>query len=188
MRIRETAGSIYSGLAKLPWRPSYLAAMWILGGELQSLYASWISDDDIPLIASTMDLVREVVITGESPRAAVRARELAAAWEPVAEARDVGASGGLMNVLATFEGLVLEIAYPAGRYDSANWAAKAVENRWRDWADPGPLYLDPDEQADDSSPIAQTLTLFLRVVSEVAAWPGPDWDPVRIRGEIFGQQ
>jgi hypothetical protein len=188
MRVREAGSSIYRGLAALPWRPSYLAAMWILCGELKSLYAAWIEDNEVPLMASTMDLVREIVIAGESPQAVARAWELTAAWEPVIEAREPGAPGGLLNVLGTFESLALEIADPTGRYDSANWVPNAVEDRWRDWEDPGPIYLDPLEEADDSSPVAQTFARFGRVISEVAAWQGPDWDPVRIRAQIFGQQ
>jgi hypothetical protein len=188
MRVYDAADSVYSGLVALPWCPSYLAAMWILCAELQSLYAAWISDDEVPLMASTMDLVREVVIAGESPRSAVRAWELAAAWEPVIEARENEEPCGPLNVLATFEALAQEIADPAGRYDSANWAANAAEQRWRDWDDPGSVYLDPDEQADDSSPTAQTLVLFGRVVSAVTALQGPEWDPVPIRARIFAQR
>jgi hypothetical protein len=187
MRVYDASDAIYSGLAALPWRPSYLAAMWILCEELQSLYAAWISDDEVPLMASTMDLVREVVIAGESPQAARRASELAAAWEPVIEAREAETPAGLLNVLATFEALAQEIAGLSGRYDAANWAANAAEQRWQNWGDPGSIYLDPDQQVDDSSPMAQTLVLFARVVSEVAALPGPEWDPVRIRARIFGQ-
>ena len=186
MRVYDAADSIFSGLAALPWRPSYLAAMWILCGELQSLYAAWIGDDEVPLMVSTMDLVREVVIAGESPQAAARACELAANWEPAIEARENETPVGPLNVLAAFEALAQEIADPSGRYDAANWAANAAEQRWRDWDDPESIYLDPDEQADDSSPVAQTLALFGRVVSEVAALQGPEWDPVPIRALIFG--
>lgn len=189
MRVDEAGRSIRLGLVALSWRPSYLAAMWILCGELQSLYAAWIEDDEVLLMASTMDLVREVVIAGESPQAAGRAWELSAAWEPVMDAREPEAPGGLLNVLEIFRSLALEIAEPSGgRYDSANWVLNAVEDRWREWDDQGPVYLDPDEQADDASPMAQTLARFGRVISGVAAWPGPDWDPVRIRAHILDQQ
>jgi hypothetical protein len=187
MRVYDAKYSIYSRLAVLPWRPSYLAAMWILCGELQSLYAAWIVDDEVPLMALTMDLVREVVIAGESPWAAGRASELAAAWERVIEERRDGAPGGLVNALETFEALAQEIAGLSGRHDAANWVANAAEMRWRDWDDdPGPILLNPDEQVDDSSPMAQTLARFGRVVSEVAARRGADWDPVPIRAQILG--
>jgi hypothetical protein len=191
MRVDEAGLSIFSSLVALPWCPSYLAAMWILCGELQSLYAPWIEDDEVPLMASTMDLVREVVIAGESPQTAVRAWELVAVWEPVIDEPEPGAPEGplLLNVLGIFQSLAVEIAEPGGgRYDSANWVPNAVEDRWRDWDDPGPIYLDPNEPVDDSSPLAQTFARFGRVISEVAAWQGPDWDPVRIRAQIFDQQ
>ena len=103
--------------------------MWILGGELQSLYEPWICEDDVPLMASTLDLVREVVIAGESPQAAARGWELGESWELVREAReqDVAVSGGLLDVVITVKTLALEIADPTGRYHSAGWAANAVE-------------------------------------------------------------
>jgi len=191
MRVDGAARSIHSGLVALPWRPSYLAAMWILCGELRSLYAAWIEDDEVLLMASTMDVVREVVIAGESPQTAVRAWELAAVWDPVIDEREPGAPEGLLllNVLGIFQSLALEIAEPGGgRYDSANWVPNAVEDRWRDLDDQGPVYLDPDEPVDDSSPLAQTLARFGRVISGVAAWQGPDWDPMRIRAQVLDQQ
>ena len=181
MRISDGKNSLYDGLVALPWRPSYLAAMWILGGELQSLYEPWISDE-VPLMASTLDLVREVAITGESPQAAARAWELADSWDPVIDAQNDEAPAGLGNVFSVFQSLALEIAEPGVHYDAANWVGNAAENRWRDRNDPGPL----DGQADDSSPMAQTFILFLRIVSAVAAHKGPETDPVRIREQILG--
>jgi len=157
--------------------------MWILGGELQSLYEPWISDE-VPLMASTLDLVREVAIAGESPQAAARALELEESWDPAIGTPNDEAPAGLVNAFSVFQGLALERADQAGRYDyySANWVGNAAENRWRDLDDPGPL----DGQADDSSPMAQTFTLFRRIVSEVAAHKGPETDPVRIREQILG--
>ena len=70
-------------------------------------------------------LAREVVIAGESPRAAARASELSAAWEPVIEAREDEAPGGPLNVLATFEALAQEIADPRRQW------ARAAANRAR---------------------------------------------------------
>jgi hypothetical protein len=45
--VGDAEHSAYQGLQSLPWRV-YLVAMWILCGELQTLYAPWIlfaSDD-----------------------------------------------------------------------------------------------------------------------------------------------
>lgn len=186
MRVNDVTDSIYSGLTALPWHPSYLAAMWLVCAELQSLYATWITDDEVPLMASTMDLVRELVLAGESPEVAGRATGLAAAWAGDLAARRPEAPGALLNVLATFEALAQEIAGLSGRYDGANWAPNAIEMRWWGWDVPGPIVLDPDEQIDDSSPKGQAFTRFGRVVSGVTAWHGPDWDPVRIRAQILG--
>lgn len=89
--------------------------------------------------------------------------------------------------MAPFEALAQEIARLSGHYDAGNWAPNAAADRWDDWDRPGPILVDPNEEADDSSPKAQTLASFARVVSTVTALTGPDWDPVRIRAQIFGQ-
>lgn len=83
MRVKDAKSSIYYGPKGLPWHPAYLAAMWVLCGELRSLYADWIGAEEVPLLETTMDLVREVVIAGESWSAVDRAEELADAWRPV---------------------------------------------------------------------------------------------------------
>jgi hypothetical protein len=120
MRVRDATYSIYFGLKRLPWHPAYLAAMWILGGELRALYADWIGAEEVPLLETTMDLVREVVIAGESWSAVDRAEELADAWGPVlARCEASFASGGLLNALGTFEALAQEIARLSGHYYAA---------------------------------------------------------------------
>lgn len=80
MRVADAKHSVFSRLKALPWHTSYLAAMWVLCGELQSLYADCIDADEIPLMASTMDLVREVITVGGSQQAGARAAELTEAW------------------------------------------------------------------------------------------------------------
>jgi hypothetical protein len=162
--------------------------MWILCGELQSLYAAWINADEVPLIASTKDLVREVVIVGESPEAAKRASELADAWARVIAARWDETPGAVLNALTTFKALCQKIAGRSGPHDAANWATNAAEKRWRDWDPPGPIIFDRHEEADDSSPMAQTLARFGKIVADVTVIQGPEWDPVQIRALIFEQQ
>jgi hypothetical protein len=131
MRVKDATYSIYFGLKRLPWHPAYLAAMWVLGGELRSLYADWIGAQEVPLVETTMDLVREVVIAGESWSAVDRAEELADAWRPVyVRYERSSASGGLLNVLATFEALAQEIARLSGHYDAGNWVTNAAKDRW----------------------------------------------------------
>jgi hypothetical protein len=180
--------SLYRGLRSLPRRP-YLAAMWILCGELQVLYAPWTNDEVTSLMASTMDLVREAAISGESAEVAQRGLELARAWAPVIEAKDAepGSPGALLNAWATFEGLAQEIGGLSGRYDGANWATLAVADRWRDWDEPGPIIMSRvnAEEVDASSPMGQTLAWFRWIVKKVAWFAGPECDPVRIRAAIL---
>ncbi len=129
MRVRYAEKSIYEGLRGLAWRP-YLAAMWILCGELQTMYADEFSDAERSLIPPTMDVVREVAAVGESGELTRQAAELAQAWGGVRTEREHEASSGLMNVWATFEGLVQEIAGITPRYDGAEWLTNAVIEPW----------------------------------------------------------
>ncbi len=91
--VGDAEDSVYQGLQSLPWRV-YLVAMWILCGELQTLYAPWIHEADRPLMASTMDLIRDVVIVGESDGTARRGREVARGWGRVIRTRDSAAVSG----------------------------------------------------------------------------------------------
>jgi hypothetical protein len=188
MRVQDVSTSVYTALKALTWQPSYLTAMWILCGELQSLYADRSNDEEAALMASTTDLVREVAIAGESPQAAGRAAELEAAWKRAINTRKAQASRASLRTLITFKALAQEIAGITRRYDGADWVTEAAINRWRDWNDPALVLYNPDEEVPDSSPIAQTLALFNRVVSEVAVMQGPEWDPVVVRTQIFGKQ
>ena len=187
--VGEAEDWIYEGLWSLPWRV-YLVAMWILCGELRTLYAPWTHEDEVPLLASTMDLVRDVVVCGETDRTARRGRELARAWRQVLQAREAEAvSGGLLNAWATFEGLAEEIGGLAGRYSGSHWVMNAATERWRDWDRPGPMVVNWEqaEEVDDSSPMGQTLALFGQVVSGVSGTVSPEWEPARIRAAIFGE-
>lgn len=182
--------SIYRGLRSLPRQP-YLVAMWILCGELRILYAPWTDDEVMSLMTSTLDLVREAAISGESAAAASRGLELAGAWAPVIAAKgaEPGVYGGLMNAWAAFEGMAQEIGGLSGRYDGANWATMAVADRWRDWDEPGPIIMSQvnAEEVVQSSPMGQTFARFRRIVSGVARHAGPERDPAVIRATILGE-
>jgi hypothetical protein len=184
--------SIYQGLRSLPRRP-YLVAMWILGGELRTLYAPWNNGEKLlELMAATMDLVREAAISGESPDLARRALGLGRAWKPILRAADRVDSktpGGLLNAWTTFALLAQEIGGPARRYAAANWVANAATERWRDLSEPGPVLVSVEnaEEVDESSSMGQTLARFERILSGVSGQVSPEWDPVRIRAAILGQ-
>ena len=189
MRMSDAEDSIYEGLRGLAWRP-YLAAMWILCGELQTLYADEFSYAERSLIPPTMDLIREVAAAGESAELTRQAAELAEAWGDVRNEREHEASSGLMNVRATFEGLVQESAGITPRYDGAEWLTNAVTAPW--WEanhhSQGPILLDPNAEVADDSPTARTLALFQHIVTEVARAQEGDWEPRRLRAQIFRSQ
>src|SRR5260370_35509842 len=77
-----------------------------------------------------MDVVREVAAAGESAELTRQAAELAEAWGDVRTERDHEASSGLMNVWATFEGLVQEIAGTTPRYGGGEWLTNAIVLPW----------------------------------------------------------
>src|SRR5258708_36480439 len=131
MRVNDAESSTDQGLRGLAWRP-YLAAMWILCGELQTLYADEFGNAERSLIPPTMDVVREVAAAGESAELTRQAAELAEAWGDVRTERDHEASSGLMNVWATFEGLVQEIAGTTPPYGGAGWLTNAIVLPWRE--------------------------------------------------------
>src|SRR5215469_9184895 len=186
MRLRDAEQSIYAGLRGLAWRP-YLAAMWILCGELQTLYAAEFSDAERSLVPRTKDVVSEVAATGESAELTSQAAKLAQAWGDLRNEREREASSGLMNVWATFEGLVQEIAYITPRYDGAEWVTNAVTAPW--WEanhhNHVPIWLDPNAEVADDSPTAGTLALFQHIVVEVSGAKDGDRELRRLRAQIF---
>lgn len=186
MRLNDAENSIYEGLRGLAWRP-YLAAMWILCGELQTMYEEEFSDAERSLIPPTMDVVREVAAGGESAELARKAAVQAEAWGDVRNEREHEASSGLMNVWATFEGLVQEVAGVTRRYDGAEWVTNAVIEPWREanHRNHGPISLDPNAEVADGSQTANTLALFRHVVAEVVRAREGEWEPRQIRAQIF---
>jgi hypothetical protein len=189
--LGDAEWSVYQGLRSLPRRP-YLVTMWILGGELRTLYAPWIRDEEIlALMTSTMDLVREAAIAGESADLARRALDLRRAWKPVIKAVDADreVSGGQLNAVRIFAILAQEVAGLERRYAAADWVADAATERWRDHSEPGPILVSVElaEEVDESGPVGQTLARFERIISGVSGHVSPEWDPVRIRAAILGE-
>lgn len=186
MRVKDAENLIYEGLRGLAWRP-YLAAMWILCGELQTLYADEFSDTERSLIPQTMEVVREVAAAGESAELIRQAAELAKAWGTVRSTREPEASPGLVNVWATFEGLVQEVANITRHCDGAEWVTNAVTEPWREASrhNQGPVWVEPEAEVADDSPAARTLALFQHIVAEVVRAQEGDWEPRRLRAQIF---
>jgi hypothetical protein len=166
--------------------------MWILSSELQSMYADelnslypdWLRDDELWLASSTMDTVREVANGNDTQQVVDKATKLAHKWRQLVDrARDdVKVSFGLVGAWRTFESLAQEIGGLAVHYDAAEWVGGAGMERWR--ARP-PRITTFEEEVDDASPMARTLALFERIVTQVAEAQDADLDPVHLRGHIL---
>jgi hypothetical protein len=183
MRVWDKEDLIYDGLRALNWR-RYLAAMWILCDDLRSFFADKHIDVEDRLMASTLELVREVVINGYPEQSVTKAAKLAATWADIYTERQDEVLGEVLNAWATFEGLCQEIAGKTGLYYASDWVTKAATQRWRIPTGRS-RYVDRNEEIDDDSPMAQTLTLFEHIVTKIAVWQGTEWDPVNIRSQIL---
>jgi hypothetical protein len=63
----------------------------------------------------------------------------------------------------------------------------AVVEPWREASHhgQGPILVDPIAEVADDSPTARTLTLFQHIVAEVVRAQEGDWEPRRLRAQIF---
>lgn len=181
MRVKDAKRVIYKGLRDLSWE-RYMAAMWILGSELADLYADQMSESEVSLVTATLELARDVAVSGDSADGSERAVELAPLWDLVIAEGEKRASGGLHNVWTTFAGITEEIGGAIPHFYAADWVGGAVERRWHD---PFRRWLDPDEEVADDSPMAQTLASFGEVVIGVGRLP--DTDPAALRTLILGR-
>lgn len=187
MRVWDAQYSTYYGLKTLSWR-RYLCAMWILCGELRSQYEDWLDNSERSLMASTLDLVRDVVISGVvTADAALVALELSARWDALLTERDNDpfVSPGQWNTWAVFSDLVAEAAGTRKRYAATERLGNAATMRWR--VPTGKArHIDRNEEIDDATPMAQTLSRFQRVVTAIGLMPESEWDPAKVRAQILG--
>lgn len=188
MRVSDIEDSVYDGLRALDWR-RYLCAMWILCGELRALYEGWLEDAERSLMASTLEIVRDVVIMGEVTTDMARAAaKLSARWQAWRAERPGGlpwVTPGQWNAWVVFADLTAEVAGTRKRYEATERLDNAATERWREFQGRA-RFIDPDEEIDDASPMAQTLSLFQRVVAGVGHMPESEWDPVRVQAGLLG--
>ena len=190
MRVEDTADSIYEGLRALGWR-RYLCAMWIVCRELQAVYEAQVSDTERSLMAATLDAVREAVMGGENTAGiAERAADLRGLWQVMASERQDEVMPGRWNTWAVFRDLAGELAGTDPRYEATERIDLAATDHWREPRS-GPIYDDPDEEVDDSSPMARTLSRLVRAVAGVTGMAElgmreAGWDPVSVRVRLFG--
>ena len=138
---------VYQGLRSLPWRV-YLAAMWILCGELRTLYAPWTHEDELPLIAVSMDLVRDVVVGGDGRDGAARSGTGAHPGTGVPEAGGRASLREAAECLGHLRRPGLGDRRPVRPVLGSQWVMRAATERWRDWDRPGPIIVNW-EQAEE---------------------------------------
>jgi len=191
MRVEDAAGAVYEGLRALGWR-RYLCAMWIVSGELRAVHEDRVSAAEGMLMASTLRLVRDVVVGGEAVAGAVSdAASLYGQWNVMTSEWSADVMPGQWNTWMVFRDLAGEVAAVGPRYESAERVDLAATDRWREHL-PGPLLDDPGEEVDDASPVARTLAFLERAVAGVAGLSEAQlseagWDPVLVQEEIFGE-
>jgi hypothetical protein len=190
MRVYYAADAVYLGLRSLDAR-RYLCAMWIVCGALRSVYEDRLSAGESALMASTLRVVRDVVIRGEATADAVAgAARLSEQWYEMTSEREAEVMPGQWNTWVVFRDLASEITGAGPRYESAERVDLAATDCWREHL-PGPLLDDVDEEADDSSPMALTLAFLELAVAGTAGLPEErlremGWDPVLVQAEISG--
>ena len=192
MRVGDVERSIYKGLCALDWR-RFLCAMWLVCGNLQSLYEDLQSDAERSLIDSTLGTIRAVVMAGEVSLAdRQEAAGLYAKWKVTIAQQEDDVPSGQWNMWMVFRNIAGEVAGAERLYESADRVNNAATFRWRDEeaeSTGGLIVYDRDEVAEDSSPIAQTLEGLQRIVigvSEISILIMEDvnWDPVKVRLRI----
>jgi hypothetical protein len=186
VRVWDTRNRIYQELRDMRWR-DYLAAMWILCGELESMYSAELDQPERTLMRATTDLVRATVLAESDERDIdqERAAKLEASWGRLLAKREAGASAGQLNLWMTFEGLAGEIAGDFRRYYAAERVMNAVTSRLRGPSARRFRKVDPDEVVEDDSPMGLALARFERVVCGVAQATGAGTDPVQLRAGIL---
>jgi hypothetical protein len=177
--------SINRGLRAMEWQ-RYLSAMWIICGELQDGFSDELGKADSPLIVSTRELIREVVL-GRANYAG-DASALYASWEQQCAHEDE-VSHGLATFWALCRDLVSEVIGDTGKHYASSWIGNAVRERWRTPEErirvEFPVW-DPAEEIDDASPLGKFIELLQRIVTSAALYSG-DLDPVLMREEILGK-
>jgi hypothetical protein len=164
MMVWEARNAVYEGLLALSWL-RYMRAMWILGGELVSLYAGQLTGSEQSLASATLDVVRDVDVAGHlMGHEEQDAAALAVRWGQVIAEGEQRAPGGLLNVWMTFEGMAAEIAGSSAQFYAADWVMAAAVRRWRDPNDLRRRRVNPGEETADDSPLAHTLTTFAQIV------------------------
>jgi hypothetical protein len=164
MRVGDAEESIYQGLRALPWL-RYLRAMLDLCELLQAQYLDRLTTVEISLMSTTLRMVRSVVESGDPASDAATGSELQAQWAVLVDDEDSGVLPGQWNTRCTFQALASEVAGTVSRYSGAERLLLAATERWREPYPGRARRIDPDEAVPDSTPLAQVLAAFERIVN-----------------------
>lgn len=168
MRVHDTEMAIYHNLRSLPWL-AYLGAMGSLCEMLKAQYLKRLTESELGLMDQTLRLVATTVRCGDPASEYGPARQLAKEWSALVDNGTSSALPGQWNTWWTFQALAAEIAGTAKRYAGAERVLLAATERWREPYPGRARRIDPDEEAPDSSGLAQTLAAFDRVVTTALA-------------------
>jgi hypothetical protein len=170
MRVYDTETAIYHGLRDLPWL-RYLEAMLTLCETLRAQYQDRLSGTEVTLMSETLRIVRTTVQSGDPAGNADTGRELYAKWRALIEDETREVLPGHWNTWWTFQALAAEIAGTANLYSGAERLLLAATGRWREPYPGKARRTDPNEEAADSTPLAQTLAAVERIVNAAAQDP-----------------
>jgi hypothetical protein len=161
--------------------------MWIICRELRTLYGDRLSDSESVLMAQTLDLARDIAISGEiTEDRRHEARELQSRWEAFMADHEGSVKAGQWNTWVVFGELCGEFAGIFEQYTSCEMLYIAATDRWREKARPDgrSIWMNkPDEEIADDSPMAQMLSRLNSVVAGVARTS--ERDPAQARREIL---
>lgn len=137
------------------------------------------------LLETTLAITRGVAIAGSAePFAAGNAARVRDQLASIAASRKNEVTPGRWNTWIVFRDLADEVAGTGLPFEAAERIHTAVMDRYRS-AGVGTIYIDPDEEVEESSPVVRVLRYLDRAVSGVSGLSErvlqeSEWDPPRI--------
>lgn len=186
IRLLDAEDSIFDGLVALEWR-RYLCAMWMVCEEFRVLYEDRSSGAERSQLSATLEALRQAVMTGEAAGAGMT--ESWRFWSAILDERGDQLEAGQWNAWAVLRDLSAEVAGSAQRFEGAGRVYLATRDRWGESGN-GPVFENPDAEIEDSSGLAQRLSLLGRLVADISTMPESQlqedgWDPAAIQRRIL---
>jgi hypothetical protein len=164
MRVTDVERSIYDGLRALPWL-QYLSTMCVLCEMLRNQYRDRLGETEQPLMTETIRIAEETAESGRPDDHHEIAATLRQQWAALID-DDWNVTPGHWNTWCTYDAIAGEIVGNAKHYSGTERLLLAITDPWREPYPGKARRINPDELADDASPMAQALAAFNRVVIE----------------------